>query len=141
MPALVLASWIFTVTAIDGTQAVTVGPYKTVGGCRDWLGSALYLHPFKCHLHPTEHNCRIIGNGYAYPEGWPYPSPVTLPSIDCTESSDPVAPNGFGYFSYSPSGVHIEGGKWGKYGCGRRRKTAAMRGAVVGSGCFFQGNY
>lgn len=136
-------SWVWTNSSLDGTSSsVEVGPYKTLYGCRDWLGSALYLHPRKCHIHPTSKNCRIIGNGYSYPAGTPYPPITQLPSGDCTEVDTPIPPNGYAYLRYHfLDEVEIVGGTWGRKKCERIRSLDASSGGVVGSGCFFQGNY
>jgi hypothetical protein len=72
----------------DGTSQVAVGPYNTLAQCRDMLGSALYSHPWACHIYgpngPPDTNCEITGNGFGYPEDWPYPATTTMPSSDCS---------------------------------------------------------
>lgn len=86
--------WYWTATPpASGAQPIYIGPYPNLWDCRDMLGSALYAHPFACHLdgpNPPS-NCRIIGNGFAYPKGYPYPVPsdMMIPSADCVESDDP----------------------------------------------------
>lgn len=86
--------WYWTATPpANGASPIFIGPYGTLMGCRDMLGSALYSHPFACHLtgpHPPA-NCRITGNGFAYPKNYPYPVPsdMYIPSVDCIESDDP----------------------------------------------------
>lgn len=64
-----------------------VGPWCSLAAARDVLGSALYSHPFICHItgpHPPA-NCRITGNGFAYPAGTPYPPPHQIPSSDVVQ--------------------------------------------------------
>lgn len=70
--------WYFPVVPPSGDGTIFyVGPYHTIAGCQDMYGSAIYYHPFACHLtgpHPPS-NCRILGNGFAYPRDYPYPVP------------------------------------------------------------------
>ena len=72
------AGYFFYIDPPNGGPSIPVGPYKSYGDCADTLGSALYSHPFACHLHWSPNNCRIIGNGFAYPSDFPYPVPPDL---------------------------------------------------------------
>jgi hypothetical protein len=90
-PAPVKEAWYFPVVPPPGDGAVFyVGPYKTLGGCRDMYGSAIYSHPFACHFtgpHPPS-NCRNIGNGFAYPKDYPYPVPPNDAIVGLYEGCD-----------------------------------------------------
>lgn len=52
---------------------VLVGPYASNSDCADMLGSAIYYHPFSCHLGSGD--CRILGNGFIHPQDLPYRIP------------------------------------------------------------------
>lgn len=87
--------WYWTATPpASGAQPIYVGPYPNLWDCRDMLGSALYSHPFACHItgpNPPS-NCRITGNGFAYPKDYPFPVPsdMMIASADCVASDDPA---------------------------------------------------
>ncbi len=131
--------WFFSITPPNGGQTFDVGPYNSLYGCRDWLGSALYLHPTTCHNHPNDYNCRIIGNGYAYPQGFPYPVPADeqIPSGDCFESNQPGLGQGNYYFFYSNIGGSVVGGARSNRKCNKSRRNTL---GETGSGCFFVGD-
>jgi hypothetical protein len=107
--------WYFSVKPPNGGPALKVGPYSQLA-CGDMLGSALYAHPFACHFtgpNPPE-NCRNIGNGFAYPKGWPYPVPVgsdqQLPSSACFEAPLDGNPDYYGwyFFFYTRTGGSVQ---------------------------------
>ncbi len=118
-PAAVLSpvptGWYFSVKPPRGGPAIKVGPYTQLA-CGDMLGSALYAHPFECHFtgpYPPE-NCENIGNGFAYPKGWPYPVPVgsdeQLPSSACFEAPLHGNPGYYGwyFFFYTRTGGSVQ---------------------------------
>jgi hypothetical protein len=86
----VSGGWYYTVESPYGGTPLVVGPYDSQATCRDWLGSALFMHPSACHTDPNPYNCRIIGVGY---EG------KGQASNDCTYVGD-----GWGFFWYPPTG-------------------------------------
>ena len=127
--------WFYTVTPPDGSLLLIVGPYNSEFGCKDWLGSALYLHGPLCHNHPSADHCKPIGAGYAAPG---------VASGTCYAERDVDVPaGGYGFFWYPfQGGGQIIGGHWGPAKCGRmRRKYVAANGdaGIAGSGCFFSG--
>ncbi len=77
----IAGSYYFDVIAPNGT-VIPVGPYPNYGEAADTLGSALYAHPFACHLGlgPISVTCRIIGNGFAFPRYMHYPVPISEPA-------------------------------------------------------------
>ncbi|MBE3604119.1 hypothetical protein IMX07_10840 [bacterium] len=81
--------WYWGAYSPDRTKEIWVGPYGSLANCRDMLGSATYAHPFACHVdgpNPPS-NCRIIGNGFAYPAHWGFPVPADrmMVSYDCVK--------------------------------------------------------
>jgi hypothetical protein len=70
----------FNVIAPNGA-VIPVGPYPNYSEASDTFGSALYAHPWACHLGegPTKITCRNIGNGFAFPRYMPYPVPTSEP--------------------------------------------------------------
>jgi hypothetical protein len=133
--------WFYRITPPNGAAAFDVGPYNSEYGCKDWLGSALYLHPDACHDHPSDHNCRIIGNGFAYPAGFPYPVPPDkqIPSGTCFESDQPGMREGYYFFSYSDRGPFaVAVGPFGSQKCDS--ELAGWKQGRAGSGCFFVGD-
>src|SRR5713226_4240696 len=91
--------WFFSMTPPHG-QTFNVGPYPSHADCNNMLGSAHFRHPFACHIDPSDFNCRIIGNGFAYPKSYPFPVPkdMVIPGGDCFESNEPGVPFGSGFF-------------------------------------------
>lgn len=86
--------WYWTVTpAATQAQVIYIGPYNTLAGCRDMLGSAIFSHPWGCHLgwQPASATCRNIGNGFAYPANYPYPIPtdMQITGQDCVQNDNP----------------------------------------------------
>lgn len=79
-PAVADGQFYFNVIAPNGT-VIPVGPYPNYSQASDTFGSALYTHPWACHLGlgPTKITCRNIGNGFAYPQNMPYPVPTNEP--------------------------------------------------------------
>ncbi|MGA2409866.1 MAG: hypothetical protein ABSG46_05685 [Candidatus Binataceae bacterium] len=92
-PAKVKKGWYFPVTPPPGDGAqFYVGPYHSLYGCRDMFGSAIYHHPFACHVtgpNPPS-NCRITGNGFAYPYDYPFPVPAWEAIVGGDDGSDCV---------------------------------------------------
>jgi hypothetical protein len=84
-------AWYFPVVPPPGDGPVFyVGPYNSLAGCRDMYGSAIYSHPYACHItgpHPPS-NCRNIGNGFAYPKDYPYPVPPTQAIVGLYNGGD-----------------------------------------------------
>jgi hypothetical protein len=102
--------WFFSITPPHG-QTYDVGPYKNHYQCNDMDGSALYSHPFACHLTGLPKDCRIIGNGFAYPKGTAFPVPLkeVIPSRDgCFLSNQPGLPRGKYFFFYTNTGGSVE---------------------------------
>jgi hypothetical protein len=133
--------WFYRITPPNGAAAFDVGPYNSEYGCKDWLGSALFLHGPHCHDDPNARNCAPIGNGFAYPAGFPYPMPrdQQIPSGSCFESSARGFPQGYYFFWYSnrsPFAAAI--GPFGPQKCDS--VLAGWTQGRPGSGCFFIGN-
>ena len=142
--------WFYRITPPNDGVAFDVGPYNSEYGCKDWLGSAIFLHGPHCYDHPTDQNCVPIGNGFAYPEGWPYPMPPSeqIPGGACFESNAPGMRPGYYFFLYSdgllfyndghlPFGAAV--GPFGSRTCDRVL-AATQTQAVTGTGCFFVGD-
>lgn len=72
-----------------------IGPWWDYAVAADLDGSMLYGHPFACHNtgpHPPS-NCRIMGNGMAYPANWAWVSngaTVRVPPVHQIPSSGPI---------------------------------------------------
>jgi hypothetical protein len=74
----------YNLTPREGGQACLVGPWNTLAACRDNLGSALYSHPFQCHISgPAGGNCRNLDSGYGYPQGAGLHPAWQIPDSDC----------------------------------------------------------
>ena len=126
--------WYFTVTPPTGDgPAFNVGPWPTQGQCQDTLGSAIYHHPLACHItgpHPPV-NCRILGNGFAYPEAWPFPpvqqivSPQGCFSAPRDKAMDLPAGNYFLFYGPGSSQAMREGG--GRYKAAQAKAHADPR--------------
>ena len=134
-------SWYYSVTPPLGGPSFVVGYYNSARGCADWLGSAMYLHPSACHNHPTANNCRIIGNGYAYPENWPFPT-ANITSGTCFSGEHAVSKNRWWFFWYDSTGGSTVGGTSGEGKCEalRQKYLSSNRPGEAGSACFFIGN-
>ena len=133
--------WFYRITPPGGAAAFDVGPYNSEYGCKDWLGSALFLHGPHCHDDPTDKHCVPIGNGFAYPAGFPYPVPPEkqIPSGTCFESDAPGMRQGYYFFSYSdrpPAGTAI--GPFDEQTC--NSVLAVWTQGRPGTGCFYVGN-
>lgn len=75
----------YNLTPREGGQACLVGPWNTLAACRDNLGSALYSHPFQCHISgPTGGACRNLDSGYGYPKGAGLHPAWQIPDSDCS---------------------------------------------------------
>jgi hypothetical protein len=77
------AGWFYTITPPNGGPSFLVGPYPNDFQCADMLGSAIFSHPWACHLGkgPTSITCRNTGNGFIYPADFPFPVVLPYPSI------------------------------------------------------------
>ena len=106
------AGWFFTITPPNSGAAFPVGPYSDLATCLDTLGSALYSHPYACHLHPSNRNCRITGDGFAYPKGFPYPvsADEQIPNGSCFEDNSGRYDlrRGWYYLFYTATGGSVE---------------------------------
>jgi hypothetical protein len=133
--------WSYKITPPLAGPAFEVGYFNSEYGCKDWEGSAIFLHPSTCHNHPSDYNCRIIGNGYAYPIHWPFPTDaITFGS--CINGSHPTSKNRYWFFWYDSHGGTMEGGTNGAGRCEamRQKYLHSNRPGEAGSGCFFVGN-
>lgn len=96
-----------------GQERIFVGPYPNLAYCRDMLGSAIFSHPWACHLTGEPKDCVNTGTGFAYPAGWPYPftPETTITGPDCVlkDRSTVKQPSSgiwrFLYYSPSESGI------------------------------------
>ena len=133
--------WFYTVTPPSAGPAFVVGSFNSEFGCKDWLGSAMYLHPQACHSHPTNYNCRIIGNGYAYPTHWPFPTD-NITSGTCFNNNNRTSTNRYWFFWYDANGGTKVGGmsSGGRCEALRQKYLRSNRPGEAGSGCFFVGN-
>jgi len=137
-PAVAFAQpgWFFSITPPSGPEFL-VGPYSDHWDCNDMLGSALYSHPFACHTDPSNFNCRITGNGFAYPKDFPYPVPANeiIPSLGCFKSKTTrtyVKP-GWYFLFYTPAGGSLER-------CGEYRAFKLLAKTVPGDDIGFYKN-
>lgn len=127
-------AWYWGAYSPDRTKRIWVGPYGSLLGCRDMLGSATYAHPYACHVagpHPPS-NCKIIGNGFAYPAHWGFPVPADrmMVSHDCTRLPRGPYTNRRGWYFLSgtaPSDVQLQACRAGHYR--RARKASAIAGS------------
>jgi hypothetical protein len=108
-----LFGWFFIVTPPSGYgPQFAVGPYANHADCDDTLGSALYHHPFECHLTGNPNDCIILGNGFAYPAGYPFPVPPDLQIVNaqgCVQvSGSPRYRQGWYFLFYTPGGSGLE---------------------------------
>jgi len=140
---------------VSGAQPFDVGPWGnyTLGGCPDWLGSFLWSYTPECvGICNSSCPCLVVGDGFAYPSGWPCvagvpnctnPSP-TVPGPSCyTTKKYGTADlaNGWHYVSYSNSwytgGIGSAGPWTSETKCKSERAGAQSLGLTVGSGCFY----
>jgi hypothetical protein len=140
-PSPAQGSWYYTVTPPSAGPSFVVGYYNSELGCKDWLGSAIYLHPKVCHNHPTGYNCRVIGNGYAYPNHWPFPA-ADITSGTCFNSGTHTSKNRYWFYWYDSNGGTKAGGTSDGGHCEavRQQYLRSNRPGEAGSGCFFIGN-
>ncbi len=141
--------WFYRITPPNDGASFDVGPYNSEYGCKDWLGSAIFLHGPHCYDHPTDQNCVPIGNGFAYPAGFPYPVPPSeeIPGGACFESNAPGLRPGYYFFLYSEGLLYSDShplfgaalGPFGYRACDRALASAQTQG-VTGTGCFFVGD-
>jgi hypothetical protein len=106
----------FDVIAPNGA-VIPVGPYPNYSVAADTFGSALYAHPWACHLGlgPTKKTCRNIGNGFAFPRYMPYPVPRSEPDFVMLAESPYKASNspyklksGWYFLFFTTTGGSIE---------------------------------
>lgn len=85
---VIAAEFYFNVITPSGT-VIPVGPYPNYSEASDMFGSALFSHPWACHLGlgPTKITCRNIGNGFAFPRYMPYPVPPDEPDYSMLDES------------------------------------------------------
>ena len=104
------AGWFYMITPPNGGPSFPVGPYKNLSNCRDMLGSALFAHPFACHLGKPQ--CQNIGNGFAYPKDFAYPVSADdqIPSNDCFQDNTGSLGQrrGWYFLFYTATGGSIE---------------------------------
>ena len=112
----IAGEYYFNVIAPNGT-VIPVGPYPNYSVAADTFGSALYSHPWACHLGlgPTKITCRNIGNGYAFPRYMPYPVPrnepdyLMLAEAPYNEKNSPYKlKRGWYFLFFSTTGGSIE---------------------------------
>src|SRR5260370_9424692 len=86
--------WFYRITPPNDGASFDVGPYNSEYGCKDWLGSEIFLHGPHSYVHPTDQNCVPIGNGFSYPAGFPDPIPPSEenPGGACYEPNAPGLP-------------------------------------------------
>jgi hypothetical protein len=133
--------WFYRIRPPNGAAEFDVGPYNSEFGCKDWLGSALFLHGPHCHDHPTDRNCVPIGNGFAYPAGVPYPVPreKIIPSGTCFESDAPGFRQGYYFFWYSDRSPFAAAvGPFTEKNC--NSVLAGWTPSQAGTGCFYIGD-
>ena len=139
---LIMVGWFFMVISPYGGQVVNIGPYNSELGCNDWQGSACY------EFSPGCPDCHHIGNGFAYPKGWPYPpdeppgsgaGSLITPCGSCyTSQHFPVDSvtlrasadwHSYGLVYPAAGGVEL-------LGCGKYKQSTEVK----GSRCFFIGD-
>lgn len=101
--------WYFTITPPHG-DSFYVGPYKNYSDASDMLGSAIYSHPFACHLGG---NCRATGNGFAYPKDYPFPVPDNLTitgeaPVQVLDDKEIAVPRGWYFLFYTSISGSLE---------------------------------
>lgn len=106
------AGWYFEITPPNSGPSFRVGPYSNRWDAADMLGSALYSHPFACHLDPSNFNCRITGNGFGYPKGFEFPVPLNdlIPGLGPFKgrSGSDDLPAGWYFLFYTATGGSVE---------------------------------
>jgi hypothetical protein len=126
-----LAGWYFTVSPPHGAP-FDVGPWSSDSDCADTLGSALYSHPYGCHLgwQPAKHWCRITGNGFLYPKDATFPIPADYPIqvTNCFKAKKSEVTSekaGWYFFFYSETDGSVRG-------CNRYKKSKALADTNLG---------
>lgn len=123
-------------------QSVKVGPFHehtpNWSHCKDWCGSALFLHPQQCFQHPSDFNCRIIGNGFFFPSNTPFPRPANEGiTADCSclagSGADANLKSGYYFPEYTPTLI-MKGPYGSENACVKRRKVEKLAGHMVGTG-------
>jgi hypothetical protein len=103
--------------AVNGPTTY-VGPYNSYAVAADILGSMLYSHPFQCHLTGKPSDCRITGNGMAYPRGTPFPPvhqiPGSAPVRLAVGSVPTIKPGNYGLFYATDGTVTVYPQSWHK---------------------------
>ncbi len=89
-------------------QTLSIGPYPNRSWCSDMWGSAEWEHPWSCHLDGGPECNDILGNGFLFPEGYPFPwnrhPHLYIEAIDCTwqkVKGNPFNATGWGFVYYS----------------------------------------
>jgi hypothetical protein len=126
---------------------IWIGPYTSLAWCRDTLGSELYSHPLACHVtgpNPPA-NCRILGNGAAYPRDYPADAyktangPLQIPTSDCTAfpAKQPFGLRWGPYFLYydATGGASVHPASQFKIYLAKRKKDPNARMGLVHAGC------
>jgi hypothetical protein len=114
-PSIPAGGWYFDVIPPNGGAKIPVGPYTSYYDACDTFGSALFYHPFACHLYPSKFNCRALGNGFAFPHDIPFPVPANEPDAVMVTTGpyrDPASPNalkrGWYFLFFTTTGGSIE---------------------------------
>lgn len=114
-PPIPAGGWYFDVIPPSGGAKIPVGPYRSYYDACDTFGSALFYHPFACHLYPSKFNCRALGNGFAFPHDIPFPVPANEPDavmVTTGPYQDPGSPNalkrGWYFLFFTTTGGSIE---------------------------------
>jgi len=148
-PACASDNCFITIVPPNGEPSFKVGPWtdnETWSHCADWWGSFLWLHPASCFYGG---NCRVIGDGLAYPDHYPcvYGVPgcendaQEIPIAAGVDTSYPPLKDGFYYLSYEAGNVGAIG-PWksadqlNSAGCNDSLHGEQRKGNMVGSRCF-----
>jgi hypothetical protein len=124
-PALsATAGWYIPIIPPFGGPTFNIGPWPSLAECNDMDGSAMYKHGPRCHITGSPADCNIRGNGWAYPDGTPYPPPAendpkTRIAGGCFFSKTTPALGGSHFLEYhalpTPGGSAPSCGKWKHY--------------------------
>lgn len=138
--ALVAGQWGFTVAPPFGGASFDVGDWGSLAECRDMKGSFENAHPFACHTRPSNFNCRVTGNGQAYPRDVVYPRPQGYPAVvisDCIQARTPMG--GWHFLEYhslpTPGGSAPRCSEFAKFKALADSDPAHFKVATVSKGC------